>query len=52
MSIRISASLSCCSNVHRTSAEMITGYGEVTNAYLAIALKMSRTATFVVKDLL
>lgn len=44
-SLMIAAMRSCCSTEQCVSADMITGYGEVTNAYFMIAWQMSRTDT-------
>lgn len=43
---RIAPNLSCCSEEQCTSAEMMTGYGEVTKAYLLIAWQISLTGHF------
>ena len=47
----MSTIMSCCCTLQCTSAEMTTGYGEVTKAYLLMASQMSLTGTFEVSVL-
>jgi hypothetical protein len=42
---KMEASIFCCSRSHRVSAEIMTGYGELTNAYFLIALHIDLTET-------
>ena len=42
---RIAASITCCSRLHLVSAEIMTGYGELMNAYFLMALQIDRTET-------
>jgi hypothetical protein len=50
-SIMMATIMSCCVCPQWISAEMITGKGDVTKAYLAMATQISRTDTFEVSVL-
>lgn len=49
VSCMILAIRSCCANEQCTSAEIMIGYGDATNAYFAIASQISRKGTLDVR---
>ena len=50
-SVMMATTISCCAWPQWISAEMITGYGDVTKAYFAMARQISRTNNFEVRVL-